>query len=63
MTTETNQTLIASIAGNYTVEVTYPTGCTATSIPITIFAATGQFYFTINAIGEDSLCLPNGQLI
>ena len=63
MTTETNQTLIASIAGNYTVEVTYPTGCIATSTPITIFAATGQFYFTINTIGEDSLCLPNGQVV
>ena len=63
MTNGTNQTLIANVAGNYTVEVTYPTGCTATSNTLTIFAATGQFYFSINAIGDDSLCLPNGQVI
>ena len=58
-----SQTFIAATAGNYTVDVTYPTGCTATSIPITIYAATGQFYFFINAIGEDSLCMPNGQVV
>ena len=63
MTNETNQTLIATIAGNYTVEVTYPTGCTATSNPLTIYSGTGQFYFFINTIGDDSLCLPNGQVI
>ena len=63
MTNGTNQTFIATVAGNYTVEVTYPTGCTATSNALTIFAATGQFYFSINAIGDDSLCLPNGQVI
>ena len=57
----TNQTLTATVAGNYTVDVTYPTGCTATSNPLTIYA--GQFYFFINAIGEDSLCIPNGQVI
>ena len=63
MTNGTNQTFVAFVAGNYTVEVTYPTGCTATSNALTIFAATGQFYFSINAIGDDSLCLPNGQVI
>ena len=63
MSNGTNQTFIATIAGNYTVEVTYPTGCTATSNTLTIYAATGQFYFSINAIGNDSLCLPNGQVI
>jgi hypothetical protein len=63
MTNGTNQTFVAAVAGNYTVEVTYPTGCTATSNALTIFAATGQFYFSINAIGDDSLCLPNGQVI
>ena len=63
MSNGTNQTFIATIAGNYTVDVTYPTGCTATSNTLTIFAATGQFYFFINTIGDDSLCLPNGQVI
>jgi hypothetical protein len=57
----TNQTFIANIAGNYSIEVTYPTGCTATSNTLTIYA--GQFYFFINTIGDDSLCLPNGQVI
>ncbi|MBT6013338.1 MAG: hypothetical protein HOG85_00800 [Flavobacteriales bacterium] len=57
----TNQTFIANITGNYSIEVTYPTGCTATSNTLTIY--TGQFYFFINTIGDDSLCLPNGQVI
>jgi hypothetical protein len=30
---------------------------------ITIASATGQFYFTINTPGDDSLCQPNGQVI
>ena len=63
MTNGTNQTFVATIAGNYTVGVTYPTGCTATSNTLTIYAGTGQFYFSINTIGDDSLCLPNGQVI
>ena len=63
MTNGTNQNFIANVAGNYTVEVTYPTGCTAISNTITIFSATGQFYFSITPIGDDSLCLPNGQVI
>ena len=61
MTNGTNQTFIATISGNYTVEVTYPTGCTAISNPIFIFDQT--FNFSINTIGDDSLCLPNGQVI
>jgi hypothetical protein len=63
MTNGTNQTFVATVAGNYTVDVTYPTGCTATSNTLTIYAATGQFYFSINSIGDDSLCLPNGQVV
>ncbi|MBE50761.1 MAG: hypothetical protein CMP51_03630 [Flavobacteriales bacterium] len=59
----TNQTYIVNTAGNYSVEVIYPTGCTATSNTLTIYSATSQFYLFINAIGEDSLCMPNGQLI
>ena len=50
----TNQTFIATIAGNYTVDVTYPTGCTATSYPITIYAGTSQFYFSISPISPIS---------
>ena len=30
---------------------------------ITIASATGQFYFTINTPGDESLCQPNGQVI
>ena len=30
---------------------------------ITIFPATAQFYFSIQAVGEDSLCLPGGQIV
>ena len=63
MVNETNQTLVVTAAGYYTVEVSYPTGCTATSNPLTIYSGTGQFYFFINTIGDDSLCLPNGQVI
>jgi hypothetical protein len=63
MMPNTSQTLVATAAGNYTVDVTYPTGCIATSNTLTIYDATsGQFYFFINAIGDDSLCLPNGQV-
>ncbi|MGY8988867.1 MAG: hypothetical protein ACKVJA_01260 [Flavobacteriales bacterium] len=36
-------------------------GCVATSNPIIIFS--GHFYFFINTIGNDSLCLTNGQVI
>ncbi|SVE54374.1 uncharacterized protein METZ01_LOCUS507228, partial [marine metagenome] len=63
MLSSTSQTLVVSTSGNYSVEVTYPTGCAAVSNTITIYAATGQFYFFINAIGEDSLCVPNGQVV
>ena len=59
----TSQTLMVTAAGNYTVDVTYPTGCIATSNTLTIYdAISGQFYFFINTIGNDSLCLPNGQV-
>jgi len=57
----TNQMLNVTVAGNYTVEVTYPTGCTATSNNLPIYAT--NFNFFINTIGDDSLCLPNGQVI
>tara|TARA_B100000902_G_scaffold400007_1_gene474490 strand:- start:3836 stop:5893 length:2058 start_codon:yes stop_codon:yes gene_type:complete len=63
ITNATNQTFSANVQGNYSVEVTYPTGCTANSTPITIFSASSQFYFSINTLGEDSLCMPNGQMI
>ena len=56
-----NQTFNPIIAGNYTVEVTYPTGCTATSNTLPIYST--NFNFFINAIGDDSLCLPNGQVL
>ena len=64
MMPNTSQTLVATVAGNYTVDVTYPTGCIATSNTITVYNATLQspFYFFINTIGNDSLCLPNGQV-
>ena len=64
MMSNTSQTLVATVAGNYTVDVTYPTGCIATSNTITVYNATLQspFYFFINTIGNDSLCLPNGQV-
>jgi len=59
----TNQAIVVNSAGSYFVTVTYPTGCTAISDTITIASATGQFYFTINTPGDDSLCQPNGQVI
>jgi len=59
----TNQAIVVNNAGNYFVTVTYPTGCTAISNTVTIASATGQFYFTINTPGNDSLCQPNGQVI
>ena len=64
MMPNTSQTLVATVAGNYTVDVMYPTGCIATSNTITVYNATLQspFYFFINTIGNDSLCLPNGQV-
>ena len=59
----TTQTLIVSNAGNYHVDVTYSTGCTATSNIIQIISGASQFYCTIDSIGNGSLCLPNGQVI
>ena len=59
----TSQAIVVNNAGNYFVTVTYPTGCTAISNTVTIASATGQFYFTINTPGNDSLCQPNGQVI
>ena len=43
----TSQTLVATVAGNYTVDVTYPTGCIATSNTITVYNATLQSPFPI----------------
>ena len=63
MMINTTQTLIVSNAGNYHVDVTYPTGCTATSNIIQIISGASQFYCTIDSIGNGSLCLPNGQVI
>jgi hypothetical protein len=59
----TTQTLVVTNAGSYHVEVTYPTGCTATSNTLAIIAGTSQFYFDIDSVGDGSLCLPNGQVI
>ena len=59
----TNQAIVVNFASSYFVMVTYPTGCTAMSDTITIASASGQFYFTINTSGDDSLCQPNGQVI
>ena len=59
----TNQAIVVNYAGSYFVTITYPTGCTAISNTVTISSATGQFYFTINTPGDDSLCQPNGQVI
>ncbi|MDG2086631.1 MAG: hypothetical protein P8J36_04885 [Flavobacteriales bacterium] len=61
MMTNTSQTLLVSDSGNYHVEITYPTGCTATSNTLTIISGTSQFTFSIT--GDSSLCLPNGQVI
>ena len=65
----TSQSLTVNIAGDYFVNVTYPSanaggvGCSAISDTVTIYSAQQQFFFTIGTIGEDSLCMPNGQLI
>ncbi len=61
MMTNTSQTLLVSDSGNYHVEITYPTGCTATSNTLEIISGTSQFTFPIT--GDSSLCLPNGQVI
>ncbi len=60
---ETNQTLVVNTAGDYYVIVTYPTGCTAVSGILNIAPNSGQFFLTINSLGADSLCLPNGNVI
>jgi len=58
-----SQSLIVTIAGSYHCEIVYPTGCTAISNTISIVAGTGVFNVSISAIGADSLCEPNGQVI
>ena len=63
MIINTGQTLMVTAAGSYHVEVTYPTGCSATSNTLTILAGTSQFYCDIDSVGDGSLCLPNGQVI
>ena len=57
------QTFLASNAGAYHCEVVYPTGCTATSNTLNIVAGSVAFNVVIAAIGADSLCEPNGQVI
>ncbi|MEC7863659.1 MAG: hypothetical protein VYB55_01180 [Bacteroidota bacterium] len=59
----TTQTLIVTNAGVYHCEVVDPTGCTAISNTLTVIAGSGVFNVTISAIGADSLCGPNGQVI
>jgi len=59
----TLQTLTINNAGVYHCEVVYPTGCTAISNAMTIVSGTGAFNVAISAIGADSLCGPNGQLV
>jgi hypothetical protein len=59
----TSQTLVVTAAGTYHCEVVYPTGCTAISNTLSIVAGTGSFNVIISAIGADSLCEPNGQVI
>jgi hypothetical protein len=59
----TSQTLTITNAGVYHCEVIYPTGCTATSNAMTIVTGTGAFNVAISAIGDDSLCGPNGQVV
>ena len=63
--TNTNQTLLVNTggAGTYYCEVIYPTGCTAISNTLSIVAGTSAFNVIISAIGADSLCNPNGQVI
>jgi hypothetical protein len=58
-----SQNLIATTAGAYHCEIVYPTGCTAISNTLSIVAGTGAFNVIISAIGADSLCKPNGQVI
>ena len=58
-----SQNLIVTIAGSYHCEIVYPTGCTAISNTLSIVAGTGVFNVLISAIGADSLCEPNGQVI
>ena len=58
-----SQNLIATTAGAYHCEIVYPTGCTAISNTLSIVAGTGAFNVIISAIGADSLCEPNGQVI
>ena len=58
-----SQNLIVTTAGVYHCEIVYPTGCTAISNTLSIVAGTGAFNVIISAIGADSLCKPNGQVI
>jgi len=58
-----SQNLIVTIAGVYHCEIVYPTGCTAISNTLSIVAGTSAFNVIISAIGGDSLCEPNGQVI
>ena len=58
-----SQSLIVTTAGAYHCEIVYPTGCTAISNTLSIVAGTGAFNVIISAIGADSLCEPNGQVI
>ena len=57
------QIFTATLAGVWHCEVTYPTGCTATSNFITIVAGTTAFNVDISAIGSDTICEPLGQVI
>ncbi|MGY8955351.1 MAG: hypothetical protein ACKVK1_04015, partial [Flavobacteriales bacterium] len=58
-----SQNLIVTTAGAYHCEIVYPTGCTAISNTLSIVAGTSAFNVIISAIGADSLCEPNGQVI
>ena len=60
---ETGQTIVVSGASAYYALVTYPGGCSATSNILTITPSTGQFFFNINNVGSDSICLPNDPVI
>ena len=62
-TSITTESLIVTNSGDYYVEVTYPTGCIATSSTLTIIDGTSQFAVPIDSIGDGALCLPNGQVI
>jgi len=63
MMTNVGQTLVVNTPGAYHCEIVYPTGCTAISNTLTIVAGTVAFNVIISAIGADSLCEPNGQVI